>query len=437
MEGWSGSETDSNMIVEGESDGNIEDWGENQDDQNGSDKTSCSCSMDCSASAVRTRTIHVSSLLLAAKSPFFYKLFSNGMRESEQRDVTIHLRCTEEAAFMDLLNFIYCETLKACTRTALLKVLMVADKFEVLSCMHFCADALQSLSTPESALSENAKELLIKHLAKNKKFEEEIMDLPLASVEDALSKDELQVGSEDVLYDIVITWARKHYPNHEERREVLCNRLSHLIRFPHMTNRKLRKILSHRHNDFLSSLNLVSEALLFKTEPTHKRRNDAPDGILRKRFCERSYTHKPIKVVEFDTPHRECMVFWDIKREDCLTLFPNNWLTSQAFYLGGEPFRLTAHCGVDNHTHFPCFGLWLMMENKDEVILALEYEFAARSKPSSNFSVKLSGMHRFGSKKMIGSSNLFGMPWKVFVSKSNPYFINNVLHMRSVLTMKT
>ncbi|KAH9327623.1 hypothetical protein KI387_007801, partial [Taxus chinensis] len=171
-------------------------------DQNGDGKILCSCSMDCSASAVRVRTIYVSSLLLAAKSPFFFKLFSNGMRESEQRDVTIHIRCTEEVSFMDLLNFVYCETLKARTRTALLNVLMVADKFEVVSCMHHCVDALQSLLTPNSALPENAKNLLIKHLAGNKGFEEEFMDLPLAAIELALSKDELQVKSEDALYDI-------------------------------------------------------------------------------------------------------------------------------------------------------------------------------------------------------------------------------------------
>jgi hypothetical protein len=37
---------------------------------------SSSWSMDCST-IVKVRTIHISSAILAAKSPFFYKLFSN------------------------------------------------------------------------------------------------------------------------------------------------------------------------------------------------------------------------------------------------------------------------------------------------------------------------------------------------------------------------
>lgn len=47
--------------------------------------------MDDCSSAVRVRTLHISSLILAAKSPFFYKLFSNDMRELEQRHVTLRI----------------------------------------------------------------------------------------------------------------------------------------------------------------------------------------------------------------------------------------------------------------------------------------------------------------------------------------------------------
>ncbi|KAF5206835.1 BTB/POZ domain-containing protein POB1, partial [Thalictrum thalictroides] len=49
-----------------------------------------SWSMDCQV-VLRVRTLHISSPILAAKSPFFYKLFSNGMRESEQRHVTLRV----------------------------------------------------------------------------------------------------------------------------------------------------------------------------------------------------------------------------------------------------------------------------------------------------------------------------------------------------------
>lgn len=109
-------------------------------------------SMDCST-VVRVKTLYISSPILAAKSPFFYKLFSNGMRESEQRHVTLRINASEEAALMELLNFMYCNTLTTTSAPALLDVLMAADKFEVASCMRHCSRLLRNMPmTPESAL---------------------------------------------------------------------------------------------------------------------------------------------------------------------------------------------------------------------------------------------------------------------------------------------
>ncbi|CAA0838195.1 BTB/POZ domain-containing protein [Striga hermonthica] len=104
-------------------------------------------------SAIQVKTLHISSPILAAKSPFFYKLFSNGTKESEQRYVTLRIRASEETALMDLLNFMYSNTLPRTTPTALLDVLMVADKFEVASCMRYCSRLLRHMPmTCESAL---------------------------------------------------------------------------------------------------------------------------------------------------------------------------------------------------------------------------------------------------------------------------------------------
>lgn len=54
---------------------------------------------------------------------------------------------------MDLLNFMYSNTLSTITPSALLDVLMAADKFEVASCMRHCSRLLRNLPmTCESAL---------------------------------------------------------------------------------------------------------------------------------------------------------------------------------------------------------------------------------------------------------------------------------------------
>ncbi|KAI7987300.1 BTB/POZ domain-containing protein POB1 [Camellia lanceoleosa] len=210
--------------------------------------------VDCST-VLCVKTIHISSFILAAKSPFFYKLFSNGMRESEQRHVTLRIHAS--------------------------------DKFEVASCMRYCSRLLQNLpKTCESALlcldlpsnvlmaeavqppKEAAKEFLFLRIItlfnffvigqlRIKRFhnlqsairppdwfQEEVLNFPLVGIEAVLSSDDLQVASEDAVYDFLLKWARTHYPKLEERREVLGTHIGRLIRFPYMTCRKLRTVLT-------------------------------------------------------------------------------------------------------------------------------------------------------------------------------------------------
>jgi len=63
------------------------------------------------------------------------------------------LHITEEAALMELLNFMYSNTLNVSSTLEILDVLMAADKFEVASCMKFCSRLLRIIPmTPESAL---------------------------------------------------------------------------------------------------------------------------------------------------------------------------------------------------------------------------------------------------------------------------------------------
>jgi hypothetical protein len=67
--------------------------------------------------------------------------------------VVLLLHVTEEAALMELLNFMYSNSLSVRTAPGLLDVLMAADKFEVASCMRLCSRLLRNLDmTPESAL---------------------------------------------------------------------------------------------------------------------------------------------------------------------------------------------------------------------------------------------------------------------------------------------
>lgn len=54
---------------------------------------------------------------------------------------------------MELLNYMYSNTLSTIAPAALLDILMAADKYEVASCMRYCSRLLRNLPmTCESAL---------------------------------------------------------------------------------------------------------------------------------------------------------------------------------------------------------------------------------------------------------------------------------------------
>lgn len=103
---------------------------------------------------LQVKTIYISTAILAARSPFFLKLFSNGMKESDQRQTTLRMNDSEENAFMEVIRFMYSGKLTPTTEpTLLVDILMAADKFEVVSCMKLCGQRLTGLPmTPQSAV---------------------------------------------------------------------------------------------------------------------------------------------------------------------------------------------------------------------------------------------------------------------------------------------
>lgn len=264
-----------------------------------------------------------------------------------------------------------------------------------------------------------------------------MLNLPLAGIESVLSSDDLQVASEDGVFDFVLKWARTHYPKFEDRREVISSRLASLIRYPYMTCRKLKKILSC--SDFEPELasKVVLEALFFKADaPYRQRALAAGDSSINRRFVERAYRYRPVKVVEFELSRQQCIVYLELKREECLQLFPSGRVYSQAFHLGGQGFFLSAHCNMDQQSSFQCFGLFLGMQEKGSVSFAVNYEFAARSKPSEEYVTKYNGNYTFTGGKAVGYRNLFGIPWTTFMGDESPFFINGVLHLRAELTIR-
>ncbi|KAK1369933.1 BTB/POZ domain-containing protein POB1-like [Heracleum sosnowskyi] len=413
---------------------------------------------------LRVKTIQINSAILAVKSPYFYKLFSNGMRESE-RVATLQIHASEEASLMELLNFMYNNTLSKTTLSSLLDILMLADKYDVASCMRYCSQqlsklpmtcnfALSLLDLPSSVLQDvalqqlthSAKQFIAFQFRNMKKFENQVLNLSLTGIEAILSSDDIQVRSEDVLYDLVLKWAEVHYPEVEERREVLETRLRQLIRFPYMTRSKLKEITSSTNFGPEVASEIVLEALFFKTETPYIQHQLASGGHIEgeienvvntdKRFVERAYTYRPVRAVEVELPRRHCVVYLDLKRKECVRLFPSRRTRSQTFHLGRHGLFLLAYCHMDNENVSQCFGLYLGMEKNESASLTVDCEFAAWSKEVMGYQRKYDSSKTFSGGQVFGRRNLFNTSWAAFIAKDSPYFINGKLHLRAVVTVK-
>ncbi|WMV43980.1 hypothetical protein MTR67_037365 [Solanum verrucosum] len=400
------------------------------------------------------RTVHISSPIVAAKSIFFFKLFSNGTEEQSYVIVQIHE--SEEAALMDLLKFMYCNTLSAKTPTGLLDVLMVADKFKAASCMRYCSNELQNqpmttetallyLDLPSKVLKVNvvrpladaANVFLLVRFTDITKFEKEALSLSLSGIEVVLSSDLLEIASEDAVYDFALKWARMHYPKLEERREVWTSHLCFLIRFPAMTCTKLKEIMTC--NDFGRELasKFVLEALFYKAEPPYQQGEIAArvENAFNKRYVERAYKLRPVKALEFEAPHQQSVVYLDLKSDECNNLFPEGKLFSQGFHLGGQELFLSAHCNIEQQGVYHCLGLFLGMQGVESEPLAVDYEFSVRVRPDNEFVSMYKGSHTLSSGIVVGCHNLCGVTWTPFLSEDSLYFIDEILHIRADITV--
>ncbi|KAL8103143.1 BTB/POZ domain-containing protein At2g46260-like [Apium graveolens] len=404
----------------------------------------------------RVKTIHISSAVLAIKSPYFYKLFSNGMRESE-RVAKLQIHTSEEAALMELLNFMYKNSLSTATLYSLLDVLIAADKYDVPSCMEYCSQqlsklpmncdlALSYMDLPASVLqavalqelTDSAKKYIAVQFRDVKKFENLVLNLSLAGIEAILSSDDIQVCSEDVVYDLILKWAEVHYPQLEERRGVLETRLRHLIRFPYMTSQKLKEVSTCTYFSPEGASEIVLEALFFKNETPHRRHQLAlgPHAADQKidnpgqRFVGRAYTCRPVRAVVIEHPRDHCVAYLDLTREECVRLYPAGVTSSEDFHLGEHGFYLLAYCNMDVQNVSERFGLFLGMRGNGSASLKMDYELAAWSRSQGVYRTEDKGSDTLTEGQYVGSRNLFNTTWNAFIADDSPFFINGKLHLR-------
>ncbi|KAM3259774.1 hypothetical protein ACQJBY_051198 [Aegilops geniculata] len=358
---------------------------EDDDGDDGKDiESSCTLMALMGTPVLRVNTMHISSAILAAQSPFFLKLFSNGMKESEQRDATVTIADSEEEAFIELLRFMYCGKLTPTTEpTLLVDILMAADKFEVVSCMKLCGQRLiDQPMTPESAvkcldlprsisMASAVKEAAKTFLAERYKeflsteFQNELMRIPLAGILAILSRNRLGVESEGSMYDFLLRWACLQYPNSEERHKILSWQL----------------------------LPLVPRAL------------SMTDAVL--------------------IDHPSCIINFTIKREKCLGLFLSGVLRSQPFHCAGRGFLLLADCRMIEQVPFFAILVKMLEEDKGAASGTIDYIIGFKTRPSLKFSTKHCRATTSNIRRGVGCM----IPWSKFIADDR-HFIDGKVHLR-------
>ncbi|KAK1284326.1 BTB/POZ domain-containing protein POB1 [Acorus calamus] len=252
---------------------------------------------------------------------------------------------------MELLHFMYGRKLPSAASqenlVTLLDLATLAHEYEVSSCIDHCIQLLSKMSmTHESAslclemashvsvtcniesLVVAVTEFLITRYKDVTVHEEELCSLTSAAIEVIFSRDDIQVPSEDVVYDIIMKWAKTRFPKAEERLVFLGSCITRIVRFPYMSSEKLRDILTCNDLDPEFAKNVVQEALSFKLEPLSHRWaiTKSSKEIEDRRFIKRDYT--------------KCIYNFDLSLDQCKKLKEVGKVASGRFYLGKQSFCL-------------------------------------------------------------------------------------------------
>ncbi|XBJ03911.1 hypothetical protein VPH35_022953 [Triticum aestivum] len=317
---------------------------------------------------LRVKQIHVISLLLGSKSPYVYKLFTNGMQESKLKEIALMITDYEDEALPELLHFIYSGIFKTSDPILLLKVMSVVDKFEVVHHMSYCSQLLISLlMTKELALLyldydhsvsiSNAlqhvkiatREFLADKYKNLHMSQAEVLDMSLSGIKAIFSSDNFEVLSEDF------------YPESVERHRILIKSLVPLVRLSQMSCGKLLSLLH-------------------------------------------------VKTIDFERPTSNELLTWisSLKNAPVFTVW--TYQVSTIPLCRTLVFLLVA-CNLNAQLGIHSFGLYFGVEKEIFVPITIEYEFATRTIPAGNFVFNRRQANTFTSENHLptGFSKVFNM----------------------------
>ena len=190
---------------------------------------------------VGARKIFAHKVILAACSPYFRAMFTGAMSESSQTEVTI--RDVDEGAMDILIDFCYTSNIVV-EENNVQTLLPAACLLQLAEIQDVCCEFLKRQLDPSNCLGIRAfadthacRELLriadkfTQHNFQEVMDHEEFLLLPLSQLIDIISSDELNVRSEEQVFQAVMAWIKY---NMTERRGHLSVVLQH-VRMPLLT----------------------------------------------------------------------------------------------------------------------------------------------------------------------------------------------------------
>lgn len=392
----------------------------------------------------RIISLHLSSVVLAAKSSFFRTLFTCGLKEAcNNNPVVLNVTSEEEGPVIDLLRFIYTGDMQEPSNNPedIIKMYLVADKFGVTSGMKICLERLVSLpmtvptaclylSLPDSMhthrgvfqLLEASRTFLVSHFRDLEKVHrtEEFLDLPLVGLQTLLSSDDLNVRDELTAFHAMLEWLRHHHEDMEDRKRTAI-KLAENVRFPLMTGDDLEEVvLKAPEIDTPECQALVREAAWFRAYSLVRRlRLMNETATIHRRFWQRRWNRNSVG-----------HVYFDIHLERFQQLAVAATVESATFGIGGKRFYLSARHGRrDDGTE--TLDIHLHLENSHSVQpeIQVSFIFYAKRWPEGQFDYLRDRVTKgFGrNASNWGYSNILGRPWVEVVQDDSKYFNNGVM----------
>ncbi|ESO08162.1 hypothetical protein HELRODRAFT_98278 [Helobdella robusta] len=180
-------------------------------------------------------------VILSACSPYFHAMFTGELAESRQTEVTI--RDVDENAMELLLDFCYTSSI-VIEESNVQTLLPAACLLQLAEIQDVCCDFLQKQLDPTNCLGIRAfadthacRDLLRKADKYTQQHfpavmeSEEFLLLPVNQLVDIISSEELNVQSEELVFNAIMAWVRFNVP---ERRQHLPLVLQH-VRLPLMS----------------------------------------------------------------------------------------------------------------------------------------------------------------------------------------------------------